>query len=108
MRLGDKRIFNDHQLLYRVVNLRLNGYASTSLAIIFNCHRSSIESQLSKYAIRPVGPVFTIERIASDALHHLVAPEPRWINVEGQNVSMGKSYKDYLRESKQRRIIRIS
>jgi hypothetical protein len=109
MRTGDHKLFAEKPLLYRAVNLRLNGYATTSLALIFNCHRSSIETQLDRYQVTPIGPVYTIERIASDALFHLVPPEPKWEEVDGERISKGKSYKEYLQESQfKRTIIRIT
>ena len=108
MRQGDTKLFSDRDRLCQLVNLRLNGYASTSLAIIFNCHRSSVESQLQRYGILPLDTIYTIERIAANVLYHLVPPEPKWEEVDGARFSKGKSYADYLKESQfKRTVIRI-
>lgn len=108
MRKGDHKLFSEKPLLYQVVALRLNGYATTSLAILFNCHRSSVESQLERYAIAPMGQIYAIERIASHALFQLVPPEPKWEDDDGEQISKGKTYKQYLEESRLKRLnIRI-
>lgn len=99
MREGDIKLFASKPLLYQVVNLRLNGYATKSMAILFHCHRSSIESQLERYGVVYKGVVFTIERITSDVLFRIVPPEPKWREVDGEKISQGKSYKEYLKES---------
>jgi hypothetical protein len=68
-----------------------------------------VESQLHRYGILPLDSIYTIERLASDVLYHLIPPEPKWEELDGMRFSKGKSYKDYLKESQyQRSTIRIT
>lgn len=107
MEQGNKKVFNDKEKLYRMVNLRINGFATNSLAVIFNVDRDSIEKQLEKYRIKPkTNPdpwypkrkeVFNIERIVLQAL-----PKPeysQWYIVDGQRFNKGKNYVDYIKDS---------
>ena len=105
MRLGDTRVFSSKPLISLLVNLRFAGYSVTSLGILFNCHHSSVEYQLDRYGVSPVGPVYTLERIASDTLFHLVPPEPLWEEVEGERISRGKTYEEYMKEASFRRTL---
>lgn len=98
MEKGNKKIFLDKQKLYTMVNLRQVGLATTSLSVIYGVNRSSIENQCDKYDIHPVGETFTIERIVGEVL-----PQPKessWMVIDGEKINQGKTYKEYLEESR--------
>lgn len=103
MTQGDKKLFKDKEKLYIAVNLRISGWAFTSIALHLNCHRTSLESQFKKYDIKPLSEsTYTIERIASNVLKSRENPEARkWMIAEGDRVSVRKSYADYLTETSQ-------
>lgn len=95
---GNKKIFLDRDKLTQMLNLRINGFATTSLSVIFGVNRSSIENQCDKYWVKPLDEVITIERIVSNVL-----PPPKkshWIVVDGERINQGKSYREYLEESR--------
>lgn len=77
----------------------------TSLGVIFACHHSSIENQCDRYGISPLGPIYSIQHIATETLFHLVPPEPKWEEVDGERVSRGKTYKEYIREAEFKRTL---
>lgn len=68
MRNGDSKLFLNKPKLSQMLELRLNGYALTSLAILFNCDRSSIAYQCDKFHARPLDQVVTFERILKQVL----------------------------------------
>lgn len=94
MKLGNVKIFKDKSKLYQITNLRINGYALTSLAFLFGCDRSSLGYHFEKYQIVPLVPVHTIERIAVKAFP--IQPKSVWKEVNGVRYNLGRSYKDYL------------
>lgn len=98
MRLGDKKIFQDKQKLYSLVNLRINGYAHTSLAVIFSCDISSIRAQCDKYGIIPQGEVYTIERLVKDILPQFAPLETKWRVIDGKRYALGKTYEEYFEQ----------
>lgn len=99
---GNKKIFLDKEKLYTMVNLRQAGFATTSLSIMFNVNRSSIENQCDKYLIKPLDQTFTIERILSDVLP--MPKESVWMVIDGRKVNQGKNYQDYVNDRKKREI----
>lgn len=95
MKKGNKKIFNEKPLLYRLINMRLNGFAYTSLATYFKCDRDSVEKQCRKYDIdKGLEEVFNIERMVSNILPEI--PEERFMVIDGFKICKGKSYKDYV------------
>ena len=94
MRKNDKKLFLNKESLYTMINLRINGFAISSLALLFNCDPSSIRNQCDRYEIVPLDDIYTIERII-----HKTFPKPsesRWKIVDGERINLGKSYKEYL------------
>src|SRR5260221_11247967 len=94
MRQGDKKTFIQKNKLYAMLNLRLNGLAMSSLALLFGVDRSSIAYQCEKYQIGPQDDsIYTIERIISQ-----IIPKQniQYKIVNGEKINLGKSYKDYL------------
>ena len=95
MRNPYKKLFIDKEKLYFAIHLRRTGWATSSIALICGCFRSSIDPQMQKYGIRPDGKVFTIERIIPDIISK-VERKTQWAYIDGERVCLGKSYKDYL------------
>jgi hypothetical protein len=96
MRTGDKKLFLDKDRLYKMINLRMNGYAYTTLAGIFHCDISSVRHQCKKYEIQPVEPIYSLERIVSDILEETEPNEIEWEIMYGEKISKGKTYEEYL------------
>lgn len=95
MRSGDKRVFNDPIKRYHLINFRLFGYSETTLAVMFNCHWTSIDSVFKKYQIPKPKEIYTLERIIAQVLPQ---PEtPQWKTVAGVKYNLGRDYKDYLK-----------
>lgn len=95
MRQGDTKLFKDKQKLYKMVNLRRNGWAFTSLELIFGCSRISIQDQCKKYQIYPLNEVFTIERIISKSFPKADPNERKWAMIGDNKVCLGRTYKEY-------------
>lgn len=94
MRKNDKKIFLDKVKLTQLLNLRLNGFALTSLAYLFNCDVMSVWHQCKKYQIEPLEDVYTIERIIK-----AVIPKPQPLTyrvINGEKINIGKNYADYI------------
>lgn len=118
-RMPFHKLFYDKQKLYTLVNLRRNGYAYTSLALIFKCDVSSVRHQCDKYMVVPEEEIYTIERIATEVITDLsgfttaeritahvlrqlkpyVSQPVRWEEADGTRYAMGKSYQEYLAEA---------
>jgi len=97
MKKGNKKIFNNKELLYELINLRLNGWAYTSLGIHFNCDRKAVEKQCKKYDIdKATENIFNIGRIVSQYTPKI---EDRFINLGSHRICKGKDYKDYYSHS---------
>ena len=87
------KIFRDRKTLDRLVNLRINGYAVSTLSIMFKCDKHSIRDQLDKYHIEPWTQIYSIERIVSEVL-----PEPKesvWVMKGDYKFNRGHNYSDY-------------
>ena len=98
MRKGDKRIFDNKPLLYEMINLRLNGWAYTSLALYFNCDTGTIENQCKKYDIdKATDDIFSIERIISKTIPPI---EDNFIEIDGYRICKGHDYSYYLNHQK--------
>lgn len=92
---GNTKLFtHDKGKFYQMVNLRIIGVATSSLGLLFNCDRSSIESQLDKYFINPKEQIYTIERIVSNALPES-KEDNRWIDMGERKINRGKTYAEY-------------
>lgn len=99
MRTGDTKIFLDKRKLYVMVSLRLNGWSSSSLASLYGCHRSSIDSQLKKYHLDTIEGTFYLDGALAFVLSNLVTAEPKWDVVDGEVITRGKTYKEYVKDS---------
>lgn len=100
MKPGDVKLFKDKEKLYAMVNLRRNGWALTSLSLLYGCQVPSIWDQCDKYGVIPLtDEVYTAERITTKVLVELLPDEPRWRVIDGQRVNRGRTYKDYLNRS---------
>lgn len=96
MKQGGIKVFNNKQKLYQMTNLRLNGWAFTSLGVLFDCTRVAVQKQCEKYQIFPINQVITIERVVSNALPKPDPNERRWVKIGNNKVCMGRTYKEYL------------
>ncbi len=76
--------------------LRVEGWSFTSLAFLYGCDRTSIETQCKKYGAEPIGRVYTIERIVVYVLRPKI--ETKWKLVDGERINKGKMYEDYLNQ----------
>ncbi len=95
MKKGNKKIFLNKPRLYQMLNLRRNGLALTSLAVIYNCDRTSVAYHCKEYQIAPIDEeVYDLERIISQILPK--APQPTFKIVNGERINLGKTYKEYL------------
>jgi len=99
MKKGDKKIFKDKQLLYKMINLRLCGWDYVSISILFKCDWKAIKCQCRKYDIdRATDDVYGIERIISNTLPAIT--EDRFIDMGGNRICRGHDYAYYLSHSK--------
>ena len=96
MRTGDTKLFLDKSRLYMMVNLRINGFALTTLAKIFGCDVSSIRHQCKKYEIYPVEDTYNMERIAYEVIINTKMGNIEWESMYGHKISKGKTYEEYL------------
>ena len=53
MKKGDKKIFDNIEILQRMLTMRNNGWTVTALARYFDCHHSSVIHQCNRHEIRP-------------------------------------------------------
>ena len=97
MQIGNRKLFIDKALLSRMLNLRRNGYSIQTLAIMFNCHFTSIDFECQKYHIEPLTEVIGLERLISDVIAQVPAPSYKIIN--GEKINLGKSYKEYVAQN---------
>lgn len=95
MRKGDVKIFADRQKLSQMVNLRRIGWAESSLALLFGCNIEPISTKCKRYRIKPLDNTYTFERIALKAMP-VNENKTRWRISGGENLCMGRSYKDYF------------
>lgn len=79
-----------------MVNLRISGWAITSLASHFACDIEPISTKCKKYIIEPLDKeVYSVEKLA---LRTLPLPsKTKWIDFDGRRVCLGRSYKDYIK-----------
>lgn len=95
-----QKIFYDKEKLCIMLNLRINGWAHSSLAILYGIDISSIRHQCDKYEVMPLEVVYTIERIGNDALSKMpLRKEPEWEEWEGKKYAVGKTYAEYLKDA---------
>lgn len=106
MTLGDKKLFSDKHLLATMLTLRTQGWATTSLSLLFSCDRDSIEKWCERYEAHPGGQVYTIERIAKVALKPLT--DTKWKIRDGEKVHKGFSYNDYLSKYPHRKMRQLA
>lgn len=100
MRLHDRKIFLNKQKLWEMLNLRMNGYAISTLAIIYHCDMKAIRYQCDKYKITPPdNELYAVERIVSKTISKSIG---NWKFINGERINIGKSYKEYLEEAKRK------
>lgn len=92
------RPFSDRDLLIEAVNLRINGWALSSLALLYTVDKSSLRGQFKKYRVRPKTDVYIVERIVMKPISQQAFEMNKWKIVDGEKVSRGKTYEDYMRE----------
>lgn len=81
-----------------MLELRMSGYAIKTLAGMYGCDPSSIRHQCDKYGIEPpLHEVYAVDRVVMSAIPSAVG---NWKFVNGERINAGKSYKEYLEESK--------
>ncbi len=100
-----KAIFDDKNKINKLVNLRLSGYSLVSLSYLFGVHYTDLIYQFRKYNIKLENTrntegreVYDIPRITSGLIPRL--PEDRWFIIDGEKFNRGKSYAEYLADSK--------
>lgn len=97
MRKNDRKIFLNKPLLYEMLNLRLSGWALTSLAFYYGCDFTSIKYQCIKYQVEPIEDVYTIERMIRQIIPKSLPLSYKIVN--GEKINLGKSYKEYCKTS---------
>ena len=103
MREGDSKLFKDTQLLCNMLTFRVQGWALTSLSMLYACDRTSIGSQCLKYEAFPISEVYSMERITNGVLPLIFKVDTRkWREIEGERICIGKSYEEYLKEARER------
>lgn len=79
-------------MLLNLINFRLFGYNEYTLAVMFGCDRKALAYQFKKYNIPVPKQIFTLERIIAQVISK---PDPNWKTVNGEQINLGKNYKDY-------------
>ena len=79
-----------------ILNLRLIGWSYNSLASFFGISRQAARYQCHKYGIEYEGYGMRIPNFSS------AQKIDKWRYIDGEKINTGKSYADYLRESKKR------
>ncbi len=107
------RIFKDKEKLLEMLSMRRQGFTFSFLARMYKCDRTSLRYQCRKYQIFPEktvyvrnnqsAEIFNPNKIASRIILK-IAPSFRsqWKVIDGERVNLGKSYKEYLKEYKQK------
>lgn len=95
--------FSNRNSLNIMLNLRLNGYSVRTLSLLFHCEKKAIRYQLQKYAIEPQEEsIYGIEKVLNPILVLKVPEMNRWAYINGEKVSRGKNYTDYIKDLKKR------
>ncbi len=98
MLVGNHKTFvRDKSKLYNLLNLRIVGFSTTTLANLFNVSRRAVYFHLKRYFIEEPTEVYDIQRIIKPLLPQ--PPEDKWYEVDGERFNKGKSYDEYVRYS---------
>lgn len=89
------RAFKDPKQLEKLYTLRSNGVRITVLAEMFNCDRSTIHWHLRKKGVKPVK---LLAREKGKRRSPNAPPPYEQIVVNGEKLSIGRDYKDYLKD----------
>ena len=93
-------VFKDNRKLYEAMLLRRAGWSLNALAHLYDCDRTSLRYQVRRFCIFPLeGEVFVPERIVKRIIFEIKPKEIEWTIIDGERVSLGKSYQDYLKEA---------
>ena len=92
-----KRI-KDNNGINKLINLRISGFSEASLAYLFGADRTAVIYHFKKYGIGRPEVTYDIPRIVSS----LIPPsrESIWLEIDGERINQGMSYKDYVQQSK--------
>lgn len=93
MKLGQQRKFNNKDNLNRMLNMRIIGFSTFTLAFIFGIDRTDLCHYFKRYLIEQPDEVYDIKRIISEVLPK---QEDKWIIKGGEKINKGKSYEEYL------------
>lgn len=98
MRKNDKKIFLNKRILVEMLEKRASGWSISALSMHYHCDKSSIRYQIHKYSVNPLDKeIYAIDRIIMQTFPKIVG---NWKEVNGERINLGKSYKEYLAESK--------
>jgi len=95
MRLHDKKLFTDKEMLLQMLNLRVEGYSVSALSTLYNCDKKAIRYQCKKYNVHSDDEIYSVERITFQTIPRVSG---YWKEVNGELVNTGKSYKEYLQD----------
>ena len=101
-------ISKDSEKLLEVLYLRRAGWALESLSEMYNIRRQSLRYQCRKYQIFPIktnyiknsNDIFNPKRVIAQIILQIKPVTTQWLVVDGERINQGKSYKDYLKDSK--------
>lgn len=89
-----------------ILNLRLIGWSYNSLASFFGISRQAARYQCHKYGIEYEGYGMRIPNLSTAKMRipnlSTAKKIDKWRYIDGEKINTGKSYADYLKESKKR------
>ncbi len=98
MQKGNTKLFINKAKLYEMVNLRICGWAQTSLAMRYSCDRDTIQQQCRKFDIdNEEHDIFNIERIIASVIPK--KEEDRFIDFGVIKICKGRDYIDYFKRA---------
>ena len=95
MRKGDNKLFLDLDKLSTMLNLRRCGTAYDTLALYYQCDRTSIEEQCKKYGVYPEIEVLGVRAVVKLFLDD-IDKDNLWEVDNGMKYNKGRTYEDYL------------
>jgi hypothetical protein len=95
-----KTIFKDRNKLDQLINLRIIGFSTETLACLFNVERTDLTYHFKKYKIEQPEVVYNIQRIVKEIIPK---EENKWRIENGKRINLGKSYDDYLKDYSHRK-----
>jgi hypothetical protein len=85
------RVFNNKQVLARMLLLRHEGWTLHALAQEFTCDPSSVSEQCKRHSIKPIKIKFVVK------IHRSV-----YEDFNGELVNKGSTYRQYLQREEER------